>query len=69
MDEENRLIFYMHGATAGHKMDLIKESPKVGFELDMDMEPVSGGEVARKYGSTYSSVIGGGQIEVVEEAL
>lgn len=67
LDEENHLIFYMHGATVGHKMDLIKESPKVGFELDTDIETVSGGEIACKYGSTYSSVIGGGQIEVVEE--
>ena len=65
--EEGRLIFYTHGAKEGHKLDLIAANPKVCVELDCGVEPISGGEIACRYGTTYASVIGRGMAEVVTD--
>ena len=66
-EERNELVFYMHGAKEGHKLDLIRENPHVCIELECDIELVSGGEISCKYGSTFASVIGRGQAELVED--
>lgn len=65
--DKNELAFYMHGATEGHKLDLIRENPKVCVELDCDIELVSGGDVPCAYGSTFASVIARGTAEIVED--
>lgn len=62
---DNRLVFYVHSAKEGHKIDLIKKKPEVCIELECDVEPVSGGETACKYSSAYSSVIARGKAELV----
>ena len=67
-EKSGAIIFYMHGAQAGHKLDLIKQSPNVCVELECDIELVSGGEIPCKYGSTYASVIGCGKAEIVEDS-
>lgn len=64
---DGRLIFYIHGAKEGHKIDLIHANPKVCIELESDMEIVSGGEAPCKYGAYYTSVIGCGTVELVED--
>ncbi|XME02106.1 pyridoxamine 5'-phosphate oxidase family protein [Lachnospiraceae bacterium C1.1] len=66
-ENENTFTFYMHGAKEGHKLDLIKENPNVCIEMETDVEPVSGGDIPCKYGSTYASVIGRGTAELVED--
>ena len=65
--ERNELVFYMHGAKEGHKLDLIQKDPHVCIELECDIELISGGDVPCKYGSSYASVIGRGQAAVVED--
>ena len=55
---ENRLVFYMHSATEGHKLALIADNPHVCVELDGDAELISGGEIPCMYGSSFASVIG-----------
>lgn len=65
-EKEDNHIFYMHTACEGHKLDLIQENPRVCIELDEDEEMVSGGEIPCRYGSYYSSVIGRGKVEIVE---
>lgn len=64
---DDKLIFYMHGAMQGHKLDLIAANNKMGFELDCDVELAPGGDVACDYGSYYASVIGKGIISVVDD--
>jgi len=60
------LIFYMHGAKEGHKLDLIRNNPNVCIELECDIELVSGDDIPCKYGSTFASVIGRGYAEILK---
>ena len=62
-----RLVFYMHGAKEGHKLDLIRQDPRVCVQIDCGMEMISGGENACKYGASYASVIGRGDAEILED--
>ncbi|MBQ9902026.1 MAG: pyridoxamine 5'-phosphate oxidase family protein [Clostridia bacterium] len=64
---ENRLVFYMHSATEGHKLALIADNPHVCVELDGDAELISGGEIPCMYGSSFASVIGRGVAEIVTD--
>jgi 5-nitroimidazole antibiotic resistance protein nimB len=66
--EDEKLIFYMHGAKEGHKLDLIRENAKSCIELECDVEPISGGDIACKYSSSYSSIIAKGVCEIVEDS-
>ncbi len=63
---DDTLIIYLHGARRGRKLDLIRKNPKVFYELDCDIVPFEG-EVACKYGITYSSVMGRGEAFIVED--
>ena len=61
------LLFFMHSAREGHKLDLIRGNPNVCVELECDIELVSGGDVPCKYGSTFASVIGRGEAKLVDD--
>ena len=65
--KEGILIFYMHCAKEGHKLDLIRSNPNVCIEVESDVELISGGDVACKYGSSFASVIGRGRAELIED--
>ena len=58
-------IFYFHGAKAGRKVELLKASPKVGFELDTDHELVRGASACNN-SMKYKSIIGTGVAEIIE---
>ncbi len=64
--EEGKLIIYLHSAKRGYKLDLIKKNPKVFFEMCCDTVPFDG-DIACRYGMTYSSVMGKGTAEIVED--
>lgn len=64
--DNGRLTVYLHGARRGKKLDLIRANPKVFFEMDCDITPFEG-EIACKYGITYSSIMGKGIAEIVED--
>lgn len=64
--EDSRLTLYLHGAKRGKKIDLMRANPKVFFEMDCDITPFEG-EIACKYGITYSSIMGKGIAEIVED--
>ena len=51
----------MHCAKEGHKLDLIRSNPNVCIEVESDVELISGGDVACKYGASFASVIGRGR--------
>lgn len=65
MDGE-KLTIYLHGARRGKKLDMMRANPNVFFELCCDIVPFEG-EVACKYGITYSSVMGKGVAHIVED--
>lgn len=64
---EEGLIFYLHSALEGHKLDLIRGNPRVCIELEGGVELVSGGDVPCRYGAAYSSVICRGRAEIVRD--
>ncbi len=61
----DKLTVYLHGARRGKKLDMMRENPNVFFELCCDITPFEG-DVACRYGITYSSVMGKGRAEIVE---
>lgn len=61
-----KLSVYLHCANRGRKLDIIRENPKVFFEMDCDIVPFEG-EVACKYGIAYSSVMGRGLAHIVTD--
>lgn len=65
--ENEKLTIWLHGATTGRKLDVIKKNPKVFFEMECDLIPFEG-DVACKYGLSYSSVMGKGIAEIVEDS-
>ena len=64
--EDEKLVIYLHSATRGKKLDMIRENPRVFFELDCDLIPFEG-KVACQYGLSYSSVMGRGEARIVED--
>ncbi len=66
MDENGELTLYLHGATQGRKLDVIRKNPKIFFEMECDLDPFEG-DVACRYGLAYRSIMGRGLAEIVEE--
>ena len=64
--EDGKLTLWLHGGKTGRKYDVIRKNPKVFFEMECDLEPFEG-EVACKYGITYSSLMGRGIATIVED--
>ena len=64
--EDEQLTLYLHGALQGYKYDLIRKNPKVCFEMECDVIPFDG-KVACQYGMSYSSIMGRGTAEIVED--
>ena len=66
MDGEGRLTVYLHSALKGKKLDMIRQNPRVFFELDCDLTPFEG-KLPCQYGLSYSSVMGRGTATIVED--
>lgn len=64
--EGDKLTLYLHCATKGRKLDIIRVNPKVCFEMECDVEPFEG-RVACQYGTTYASIMGRGIAKIVED--
>ena len=65
--DEGKLTLWLHGATQGRKYDVIRKNPKVFFEMECDLQPFEG-DVACKYGISYSSLMGRGTAVVIEDS-
>jgi nitroimidazol reductase NimA-like FMN-containing flavoprotein (pyridoxamine 5'-phosphate oxidase superfamily) len=65
--KEGPLTLYVHGATQGHKLDLIRKNNHVGVEIDADHQIITA-ELAHpeKFSYAYRSLIGQGQATIVE---
>ena len=64
--ENGKLIVYLHSALRGKKLDMIRQNPKVFFEMDCGLVPFEG-EKPCQYGLVYSSVMGRGTAQIVED--
>ena len=64
--EEGKLVLYLHSALQGKKLDMLRSNHKVFFELDCDRMPFEG-KVPCQYGLVYSSVMGRGTAQIVED--
>ena len=65
--EDGKLTFYVHGATQGRKLDVMKANPNVFVEIECDMTPFEG-DKACQYGMAYASLMGKGKATVLEES-
>ena len=65
--ENGKLTLYLHGAREGRKLDILRKNPKVFIEIDTDIVPFEG-ITACHYGVGYSSVMGEGYAEIIEDA-
>ena len=67
VEEENGgYTFYFHGAQEGRKIDLIRKNPAVGFEMDCYFKLVTG-EKGHDCTARFRSIIGNGNMEIVED--
>ena len=64
--EDGKLTVYLHCSHRGKKLDMIRANPKVFFEMECDLMPFEG-DVACRYGLAYSSIMGRGKAEIVED--
>ena len=64
--EEGKLTLYLHSAVRGKKLDMIRANSKVSFSIDCDRMPFEG-RVPCQYGLVYSSIMGRGTAQIVED--
>lgn len=62
----DKLTLWLHGARQGRKLDVMRKNPKVFFEMECNLQPFEG-DVACKYGLAYSSLMGRGVAEIIED--
>ncbi|MCD4829907.1 MAG: pyridoxamine 5'-phosphate oxidase family protein [Candidatus Cloacimonetes bacterium] len=56
---------YFHSALQGRKLDILRQHPRVCFEVSADMALV---RTAKSWSMDYDCVIGWGEVEIVEDA-
>ena len=64
--DEGRLTLYLHSAVQGKKLDMIQTNPRAFFSIDCDRMPFDGDKPCQ-YGLVYSSVMGRGTAQIVED--
>ena len=64
--EDSKLVLYLHGATKGRKIDVLKKTPDVFVGMECDLMPFAG-EVACQYGMAYASLMGEGKATIIED--
>ena len=65
-NDSGQFAFYFHGAKAGRKYELSKESPNIGFEIDGNYELLEA-DIACDFSARFQSVIGTGKISIVDD--
>ena len=64
--ENEKLTLIMHCAVNGYKLDVIRKNPNACFEMECDVQAFEG-RVACQYGTAYASLMGRGNIVIVED--
>lgn len=57
---------YFHGAKAGRKYELLRQNPRVGFEMDCDYE-LKTADMACGHSARFLSIIGNGTATIIED--
>lgn len=65
--QDEILRLYVHSATAGRKVDAFLQNPAVAFEMDCAHSLLEG-KTACQYSYLYKSIIGNGNIRLLEDA-
>ncbi len=65
-NDSGQFAFYYHGAKAGRKYELSKESPNIGFEIDGNYELLEA-DIACDFSAKFQSVVGTGKLSIVED--
>ncbi len=63
---DGQLVIYIHGAKTGYKLDVIRKNPVCCFEMECNVQPFEG-KVACQYGTVYESIMGRGEVEILED--
>jgi nitroimidazol reductase NimA-like FMN-containing flavoprotein (pyridoxamine 5'-phosphate oxidase superfamily) len=66
--ENEKLTLFFHGAREGKKVDMIRANKTACFELDCDTALIEG-RTACEYSSAYKSIIGFGEVRILEDPL
>lgn len=64
--EGDKLVFYVHGAFEGRKIDIINLNPTCCVQLECD-DSLFEGNVACQYGYTYYSLMGFGNAKILTD--
>ena len=64
---DGELVLFLHCATQGRKIELIKKDPYIGFEIDATINTVTA-DVACRFSIKYESIIGTGHICITDDA-
>ena len=64
--DNNKLVLYFHSAKEGRKLDIIQKNNNACFEIDCDTKLVEG-EKPCDYGYEFKSIIGFGEIIILEK--
>ncbi len=59
-------VIYLHSASSGRKLDLLKQNNKVGFEIEQGHEIIKD-EISCRWTTKYRSIIGFGDIEFIND--
>ena len=65
--QDSKLTLYFHSAKDGKKTDMINNNHKACFEIDCDTKLIEG-ETACRYNYEFKSIIGFGEIQMLETA-
>lgn len=63
---DDGMTIYLHSATKGYKLDLIRKNPKVFVEMVCDCALIEG-KMACQYGMAYRSLMAKGTAEIIED--
>ncbi|MDO4489103.1 MAG: pyridoxamine 5'-phosphate oxidase family protein [Eubacteriales bacterium] len=64
--ENDKLVFYVHGALQGRKLDVIRKNGDCCVQIECDVKPFAG-KVACQYGCSYYSLDGFGKAEIIDD--
>ncbi|WKY44746.1 pyridoxamine 5'-phosphate oxidase family protein [Eubacteriaceae bacterium ES2] len=67
-DDNQSLLIYLHSAQKGRKLEMLESSRQVCVEMDRMIE-LTMGESGCDYSCLYESLIGWGQVEILEEPV
>ncbi len=65
-EQDGHYIIYLHGANKGRKLDVIRKNPNCCFTMERNVEPFEG-RMACQYGMVYESIMGTGQVHIVDD--